>query len=297
MTPKYIILHTAAYKGDADIEEIRRWHINRGWSDVGYHYYIRRDGEIQKGREETVRGAHARGMNTDSLGICFEGHGDYEPLTQEQRNALCDLYSGIESRWDIPPQHVSGHREFNEEKTCPGKKVDMDDIRNMLKMWLDIPNVSPPDNKFETVDPAELDSWDMSMPADYIEEVDEGKGLQRAKEIAEDAVNRSKWKRRGAIALNGAISLVARITRIPELNHLKLKTKRGNSMPNIDVSKKIQKIINADGWESLVWAAIAVGGVVSGYMTGEVSYIAGGLAVGIKSAFQWYKAKKDSEDE
>ena len=284
MIPGYIILHTAAYKGDADIEDIRRWHLDRGWNDVGYHYYIRRDGEIQKGREETVSGAHARGMNADSLGICFEGHGDYEAFTQYQRNALCDLYEDILTRWDIPVENVLGHRETGAPKTCPGNKVDMDDIRNMLKIWLDIPDVSPPDNKLETVDPAELDSWEMSMPAEWIEEVDEGKGLQQAKEIAEDALKRSEWKRRGAMALNVVIGVAARLTRIPELNHLKLKTEKP--------MKRVKPYLKQKStWEGVAAILGAVGVTI---YPGAIVEIVAGVFVIIGGIEMW---KKEAEEQ
>ncbi len=71
----WIVVHTAACRADMDIgvKEIRHLHLQRGFSDVGYHYIIRRDGTEEKGRTDTTPGAHARGYNMHSLGICLIG--------------------------------------------------------------------------------------------------------------------------------------------------------------------------------------------------------------------------------
>ena len=69
------IIHCSDTYPDMDIgvEEIRRWHKERGWSDIGYHYVIRRNGKIEEGRNDGIVGAHAKGMNENSLGICMVG--------------------------------------------------------------------------------------------------------------------------------------------------------------------------------------------------------------------------------
>ena len=71
----WLVVHTAACRADMDIgvKEIRHLHLLRGFSDVGYHYIIRRDGTYEKGRTDTTPGAHARGYNMHSLGICLIG--------------------------------------------------------------------------------------------------------------------------------------------------------------------------------------------------------------------------------
>ena len=206
MKPKYIILHTAAFKGDADIDEVRRWHVLRGFNGIGYHYYIRRSGKLQVGRAETTPGAHAidLGMNSKSIGICFEGHGDHEPLTQEQRNTLCDLYINIVGRWDIPTERVWGHRETGANKTCPGTQFDMKDIRNMLELWRSVqhlperqgdeiepvfPDVEPPDNAFEGVDLMGGSSWRLEGDFDKLDYKPKKKDktmLQRVIKIGRD---------------------------------------------------------------------------------------------------------------
>jgi N-acetylmuramoyl-L-alanine amidase len=91
----YIVIHCAATKPSMDvpIERVRKWHLDRGWSDIGYHYYITRDGKIHKGRDLSVIGAHVSGYNKNSIGICYEGgineKGDPEDnRTDEQKKAL-----------------------------------------------------------------------------------------------------------------------------------------------------------------------------------------------------------------
>jgi len=134
MKPTHIIIHTAAFKGDADISDIDRWHKERGFARVGYHWYIRRDGTVQAGRMENEKGAHCvdMGMNSKAIGICFEGHGDFQVFTDAQRQALLILYREIRSRWAIPVQNVLGHRETGAKKSCPGNLIDMHELREFL---------------------------------------------------------------------------------------------------------------------------------------------------------------------
>ena len=71
----WLVIHTAATRPSMDIgvKEIRQWHKAKGWSDIGYHYVIRRDGRVEKGRPESRVGAHVAGYNRDSIGICLVG--------------------------------------------------------------------------------------------------------------------------------------------------------------------------------------------------------------------------------
>ena len=67
-----IILHHAE-ASRASVEDVNSWHIERGWAGIGYHYYVRKDGTIWRGRPEWAVGAHAVGHNDKSIGICCEG--------------------------------------------------------------------------------------------------------------------------------------------------------------------------------------------------------------------------------
>jgi len=128
--PDKVIIHCSATPNgrDFDVEDIRRWHLDRGWRDVGYHYIIKRDGTIQMGRVETEIGAHVRGHNTNSLGVCLIGDDNF---TFDQYISLDSLYLDIYLRHGIGPDYVFGHYEFTDQKTCPN--IDMDHLRTRLR--------------------------------------------------------------------------------------------------------------------------------------------------------------------
>ena len=130
-TPTKVILHCAAtpdlVESKFGVEDIRKWHVNgRGWRDIGYHYYITRDGFVHKGREEHEIGAHTRGYNTGSLGICYEG--TYFP-TLAQISAMIILYKVLLSRWGITLSEWHGHNEYS-NKECPGFNIE--DLRSIF---------------------------------------------------------------------------------------------------------------------------------------------------------------------
>lgn len=150
---QYLVVHTAAAAiKNVDADMIDRWHRNRGWNGIGYHYVIindrhdhKPDGAIEAGRPETVIGAHAKGLNGLSLGICCAGHGDHDDFTPRQKASLIALLSQLSKKYDVPVDRIIGHREINDlvdadvisdqhatSKTCPGNKVDMDEIRAAL---------------------------------------------------------------------------------------------------------------------------------------------------------------------
>lgn len=72
---KEIIVHCSATPEGKDftVSDIKRWHLERGFSDIGYHYVIYRDGSVHVGRSESVAGAHCTGHNTISIGVCYIG--------------------------------------------------------------------------------------------------------------------------------------------------------------------------------------------------------------------------------
>jgi N-acetylmuramoyl-L-alanine amidase len=154
LNPRYLVIHTAAYRGACDRDTIDRWHRDRGWSGIGYHYVINngghaslKDGEVEVGRAASISGAHARGINSQSLGICCTGHGDYDDFSEAQKQSLVVLLSDlIDDNEELLVESVIGHREINRlvsegrvkkryrtAKSCPGKKVDMDALRARLR--------------------------------------------------------------------------------------------------------------------------------------------------------------------
>lgn len=124
---KNIIVHCSATAADMDIgvAQIRQWHLQKGWDDVGYHYVIRRNGQIETGRPEEIVGAHVQGYNSFSIGICLVGGVDADDkskaefnYTRAQMNALDTLLQAMEEKY--PNASVRGHRDFpNVNKACP----------------------------------------------------------------------------------------------------------------------------------------------------------------------------------
>ena len=124
-----IILHcTATPEGrDFSVEQIRQCHLARGFSDVGYHYIIYRDGSIHVGRPESVVGAHCTGQNTCSIGVCYvggeEADGSHKPKdtrTPAQKKALRELVASLQLKY--PGATVHCHYEFA-NKACPSFKL------------------------------------------------------------------------------------------------------------------------------------------------------------------------------
>ncbi len=121
----YIAVHCAATGPNMDIgvAEIREWHKERGWSDVGYHFIIRRDGTLEFGRELDEPGAHVRGFNYSSLGVCMIGGVDSKGVpennfTDEQFSSLESLLTALKVLY--PLAKVRGHRDFpGVTKQCP----------------------------------------------------------------------------------------------------------------------------------------------------------------------------------
>jgi|TARA_A200000159_G_C7190963_1_gene283754 N-acetyl-anhydromuramyl-L-alanine amidase AmpD len=120
---KEIIIHCAATKPsmDVDAETIDRWHRERGWLKIGYHYVIKRDGTVETGRELEEVGAHAKGHNAISVGICLIGglSEDNEPennFTDEQWDALGTLVDSLKAKY--PEASVIGHNDVS-DKACP----------------------------------------------------------------------------------------------------------------------------------------------------------------------------------
>lgn len=128
--PKIVILHCSDTSDEMDYtaDNIRHWHKKRGWSDIGYHFVIRKDGTIEKGREDHIRGAHCKEANTDSLGICWIGRYHFN---EAQRWAVIYLYHYLRIKYGIHWGDWFGHYEFNDKKTCPN--LEMDDIRDWLQ--------------------------------------------------------------------------------------------------------------------------------------------------------------------
>lgn len=126
----FIVIHCSATREDQDctVEDIRRWHVvERNWSDIGYHWVIERSGLMQPGRSQDTIGAHVRGHNHDSVGICLvgglsQGNLPKDNFTQEQMLSLEMLVESLQVRY--PSAKVVGHSLFNPYKACPVFSVE-----------------------------------------------------------------------------------------------------------------------------------------------------------------------------
>lgn len=119
-----IIVHCSATPEGKDfsVVDIRRWHLQRGFSDIGYHFVIYRDGSVNIGRPLQKSGAHCSGHNKNSIGVCYiggvatDGKTPKDTRTSAQKDSLVRLIT--ELRQQFPNASVHGHREFA-NKACP----------------------------------------------------------------------------------------------------------------------------------------------------------------------------------
>ena len=122
---------------DIGRKEIDEWHRARGWNGIGYHYVIRRNGEIENGREIGTVGAHVAGHNANSVGICLVGgvdaNNDPENNFEEiQFDSLLELLGMLKD--EIPNEFdVVGHYELDPHKACPSFNVQDWLIQVVLK--------------------------------------------------------------------------------------------------------------------------------------------------------------------
>lgn len=125
-----IIFHCSATRPDFDlsVDELRRWHVDgNGWRDIGYHYFIKRGGAVFHCRPVPMTGAHVRGHNRGSIGVCLEGgfgsgadDAFDDHFTAAQRDAALKLITDLEHCLGLLALH--GHNEFA-AKACPGFRV------------------------------------------------------------------------------------------------------------------------------------------------------------------------------
>jgi N-acetylmuramoyl-L-alanine amidase len=123
-----IIIHcTATREGDnISVDTIRRWHLNRGWSDIGYHYVIDIKGNINAGRPIELMGSHTRGENKYSIGVAYVGGVEADGVTPKdtrtkaQKDAIIRLVKKLKGCY--PDVSIHGHNEFS-NKACPSYNV------------------------------------------------------------------------------------------------------------------------------------------------------------------------------
>ena len=110
------------------VAEVKRWHLLRGFNDIGYHYMISREGEVATGRDLSVAGAHVKGHNANSIGISLEGGYEHsrnddflDGYTVKQGKALLQLLDKLDH--DLGPMMISPHNKYA-NKECPAFDLD-----------------------------------------------------------------------------------------------------------------------------------------------------------------------------
>jgi hypothetical protein len=125
-----IVVHHSASASYVTADTIRKWHMARGWSDIGYHVVIEQYGRMVSGRSFDIPGAHVKGSNSDSLGICVVGDntkpaGGWSLGQIESLITVLDILSIT-----FPEAVVMGHRDMPDAATeCPGL-----DVRKLLDL-------------------------------------------------------------------------------------------------------------------------------------------------------------------
>lgn len=119
-----IIVHCSATKEGKSfsVQDINRWHIREGYNGIGYHYVVYLDGTIAKGRSIDKVGAHTKGHNAESIGICYIGglDGENKPKdtrTKAQKESLKQLIGDLCAEYPTINK-ISGHRQYA-AKACP----------------------------------------------------------------------------------------------------------------------------------------------------------------------------------
>ncbi len=126
---KYIVLHHMAMK-NCTARQIDLMHKNSGWSGIGYHFFVSKNGEIYRGRPIWAIGAHALGENNCSIGIGAEG--DYSTETsmpQAQKKAISDLIYELRNTYTCAT--VVGHCEICATQ-CPGKFYPLNELKTNI---------------------------------------------------------------------------------------------------------------------------------------------------------------------
>jgi N-acetylmuramoyl-L-alanine amidase len=123
-----VILHsTATPEGrNVTVDEIRQWHLDRGWADIGYHFVIYRNGQIKLGRPIAEQGAHTLGHNEDSIGVVYVGGTDQSGNAKDTRTPAQKISTRlllVYLRLRYQANEVLGHKQCTHTE-CPSFDVD-----------------------------------------------------------------------------------------------------------------------------------------------------------------------------
>lgn len=143
-TVKRIICHNAD-ASICSIQDIDRWHKNNGWAGCGYHFLVRKDGSVYRGRPEDKLGAHTSNYNTGSLGICFEGKYNTEEMPEAQLKAGQELIKYLLDKYNLSKVNVYKHKDFN-NTDCPGHNFPWTNIMDGITIDNVVATETPANN-------------------------------------------------------------------------------------------------------------------------------------------------------
>jgi len=132
-----VIHHIGGTNRDVTAEEIHGWHLSNGWSGIGYHYVIRKDGTVERGRPKEYTGSHAYGFNSQSIGVNVVG--EFEGFEPEpvQIESLVKLLADLCEFYSLEPnsETIIGHRDLMSTE-CPGTNLYsmLPEIRDKVKI-------------------------------------------------------------------------------------------------------------------------------------------------------------------
>lgn len=123
-TDVLIVHHIGNTNADVSAETVHRWHLANGWAGIGYHYLIRKDGTIERGRPRDTVGAHCYGENWHSIGVNIVGNFETAWPTDEQMESASRLLARLCMLYGLRPGEdtIKGHRDFN-ATACPGQNL------------------------------------------------------------------------------------------------------------------------------------------------------------------------------
>ena len=134
-----VVIHHAAGTGTPDF--IHSLHIANGWRGMAYHFYVRKDGAVYRGREEWACGGHTTDYNSNSIGICFEGNFEFDQMGEAQKNSGIELLAYIRGKYSNLT--VYRHGQLN-ATACPGRNFPFDAIVGGSVTTPEIPDQDTP---------------------------------------------------------------------------------------------------------------------------------------------------------
>ena len=162
----YIALHHAEAVS-CTAQDVHRWHLSNGWAGIGYHFFVRKDGSIYRGRPLWALGAHVQGMNDRSIGICAEGdyHNKDKVMPEAQKKAIKELLKHLKGIY--PDAEIVGHREIG-DSNCPGRYYPLEEMKNYESEENDMTTHEDLQNKIEELE-RRLEKLETPMIYNYID--------------------------------------------------------------------------------------------------------------------------------